>query len=166
VSVSASDNVGVTKVDFYKDDTLFATDTTSPYEFSWDTIAVANGYHTMVAKAYDSAGNVGTSSTITVTVSNIVDSILPVVTILSPTNGATVSGTVTISASATDNVKVTFMEVYIDGIQKTSSTASSITTTWSTKLKKVTPGLHTITVKAYDASGNIGSSSSSVTVVK
>src|ERR1051326_4303117 len=70
VSASASDNVGVTKVEFYLDGVLQTTDTTSPYSWSWVTTGTANGSHTLQSKAYDAAGNVGSSTTITVTVSN------------------------------------------------------------------------------------------------
>jgi len=70
VTASASDNVGVTKVEFYLDGALKSTDTTSPYAWTWDSTTAANGSHTLVSKAYDAAGNVGTSATITVTVSN------------------------------------------------------------------------------------------------
>jgi len=70
VSASASDNVGVTKVEFYLDGALQSTDTTSPYSWSWATTGAANGSHSLVSKAYDAAGNVGTSATVTVTVSN------------------------------------------------------------------------------------------------
>jgi hypothetical protein len=38
--------------------------------FSYDTTKVANGSHTIVSKAFDAAGNEGTSATVTVTVSN------------------------------------------------------------------------------------------------
>ncbi|HVT60788.1 MAG TPA: Ig-like domain-containing protein [Thermoanaerobaculia bacterium] len=70
VTASASDNVGVVKVEFYIDSTLSSTTTTSPYSFSWNTTAVANGSHTIFSKAYDAANNVGTSATVTVTVNN------------------------------------------------------------------------------------------------
>ena len=70
VTASASDNVGVTKVEFYLDGALKSTDTTSPYAWTWDSTTAANGSHTLVSKAYDAVGNVGTSATITVTVSN------------------------------------------------------------------------------------------------
>jgi hypothetical protein len=70
VSASASDNVGVVKVEFYIDSVLSSTVTTSPYNFSWNTTTVANGSHTIFSKAYDAANNVGTSATVTVTVSN------------------------------------------------------------------------------------------------
>lgn len=62
MSVNASDEVGgsgMSKVDFYVDGALNATDTTSPYSFSWNTTGVASGNHTLTANAYDNAGNVG-----------------------------------------------------------------------------------------------------------
>lgn len=70
ISASASDDVGVTKVEFYVDGALSSTDTTSPYGASWTTTAVANGSHALTAKAYDAAGNVGTSAAVIVTVDN------------------------------------------------------------------------------------------------
>lgn len=72
VTASASDNVGVTKVEFYLDGLLQSTDTTSPYAWSWSTTSASNGSHSVLAKGYDAAGNVGTSPTVTVTVSNVV----------------------------------------------------------------------------------------------
>ena len=70
VSVSAADNVAVTEVELYVDGEPHATDLTSPYLFSWDTTKETNVSHTLAAKAYDAAGNVGTSTTVTVTVDN------------------------------------------------------------------------------------------------
>ncbi|KKK95265.1 hypothetical protein LCGC14_2674570, partial [marine sediment metagenome] len=70
VTASASDNAGVTKVEFRLDDGLKRTDTVSPYTYSWDTKTVSNGSHTLQARAYDAAGNIGTSTTVTVTVTN------------------------------------------------------------------------------------------------
>jgi hypothetical protein len=70
VSANASDNVGVTKVDFYAGSTLIGSDTTSPYSISWDTTTVASSTYTLTSKAYDAAGNVGTSAGVSVTVSN------------------------------------------------------------------------------------------------
>ncbi|NHJ86068.1 MAG: hypothetical protein FK734_11445, partial [Asgard group archaeon] len=70
ISASASDNVGVSYVAFYIDSTLVGTDTTSSYTYSWDTTAYTDASHTIYARAYDAAGNYGTSTTITVTVDN------------------------------------------------------------------------------------------------
>ncbi len=71
VSASASDNSGtVSLVELYVDGTLKASDTASPWSFSWDTRTGANGSHTLTARAYDPSGNVGTSAGVAVTVSN------------------------------------------------------------------------------------------------
>jgi alpha-tubulin suppressor-like RCC1 family protein len=68
ISASASDNIGVTKVEFYTDGVLLATDTTSPYSVSWDTKPVTAGSHSLYVRAYDAAGNNSTTAPITVTV--------------------------------------------------------------------------------------------------
>jgi flagellar hook assembly protein FlgD len=70
VTANASDNVGVTRVEFWLDGALKSTDTTSPYAWSWDTTTATNASHALVAKAYDAANNIGTSATVSVTVSN------------------------------------------------------------------------------------------------
>lgn len=71
VNATASDNVGVTQIQLFIDGTQVASNTSSnSLSFNWGTPTVANGSHTIVAKAFDAAGNVGTSSTVTVTVSN------------------------------------------------------------------------------------------------
>ena len=69
-SATASDNVGVTKVEFYVDGVLKGTDTTSPYSMTLDSTTLANGSHTLTAKAYDAAGNVGTSTAVSFSTSN------------------------------------------------------------------------------------------------
>jgi len=70
ITASATDDVGVTKVEFYVESALKSTDTSSPYFYNWDTTTVSNGSPSLLAKAYDAAGNVGTSSTVSVTVNN------------------------------------------------------------------------------------------------
>lgn len=89
------------------------------------------------------------------------DTTLPVVKISSPQDGSVVSGRVSITANATDNTGVTKIEVYIDGALKTSTTSSSVASTWNTR--KASRGIHSITVKAYDAAGNIGQTTIYVT---
>ncbi|HET7825303.1 MAG TPA: S8 family serine peptidase [Anaeromyxobacter sp.] len=70
IAASASDDVGVTRVEIYVDGALLATDAAAPYTASWDTTTATNASHTLTSKAYDAAGNVGTSAAVTVTVSN------------------------------------------------------------------------------------------------
>ncbi|HSB03852.1 MAG TPA: Ig-like domain-containing protein, partial [Thermodesulfobacteriota bacterium] len=71
VTASASDNVGVTGVQFKLDGVNLGTeDTTSPYSVSWNTATASNGSHTLTAVARDAAGNTTTATAVTVTVSN------------------------------------------------------------------------------------------------
>jgi Big-like domain-containing protein/lectin family protein/HYDIN/CFA65/VesB family protein/centrosomal CEP192-like protein/putative pyrroloquinoline-quinone-binding quinoprotein len=71
VAASASDNKGVASVQFYLDGApLGGPLTAAPYQLTWNTTAVANGNHTLAAAALDATGNVGTSGSITITVSN------------------------------------------------------------------------------------------------
>jgi hypothetical protein len=70
VVINASDNVAVTRVEIYLDGVLLATDISKPYGIAWDTTTVSNGSHTLQTRAYDAAGNAGSSPENTVTVSN------------------------------------------------------------------------------------------------
>lgn len=70
VSANASDNIGVTKVEFYAGASLIGTDTTSPYSITWNTLTVSNGNYTLTSKAYDAANNTATSAGVAVTVNN------------------------------------------------------------------------------------------------
>jgi subtilisin family serine protease len=100
VGVSASDNVGVARVDLYVDGVLQASDTLAPYTFAWNTTALANGFHTLTAKAVDAAGNVGTSATRTVDVENI-NTTPPTITSTSPLPGGTVAAAYSTTLQAT-----------------------------------------------------------------
>jgi leucyl aminopeptidase len=70
ISADASDNVSVSRVEFWVDGVLKGTDSSAPYSYSWDTGAVVNGSHTLMARAVDSSNNMGTSTNVVVTVSN------------------------------------------------------------------------------------------------
>jgi hypothetical protein len=71
VTATASDNVGVSGVQFRLDGAdLNTEDTSSPYSTSWSTGAVPNGPHTLTAIARDAVGNRTTATTVNVTVTN------------------------------------------------------------------------------------------------
>ena len=117
VSASATDNVAVARVDFLVDGAVASSDTTSPHSFAWDTRTVSNGPHSLSAKAYDPAGNVGASAAIAVTVNNLV--LVPICKVQrfrSPRRKRrTVSATATVTAGANDNVGVTKVDFLVDG---------------------------------------------------
>ena len=87
------------------------------------------------------------------------DTTPPVVTISSPLNGATVSGTVTVSAQATDNVAVEYLEIsywnqYLGQqvILGSVSNAGTLSVNWNTS--GLTPAAYALRAYAYDTLGN------------
>ncbi len=164
VSVSATDNVGVTKVDLYIDGVFYATTSVGPYSFYWDTTKYVGGSHYITAKAYDAAGNTKTTGQLFVTISNPVsDTTTPTIAVTTPASGATLSGTTTVSATGSDNIGVTSSEIYIDGLLRASSTSGSVSLAWDTTAE--TNGNHTLVSKAYDAAGNVGTSATTTVTV-
>ena len=160
VQVSASDNVGVTKIELYVDNVLADISSQVPLSFAWDTTGLANGLHTLHSLAYDSAGNTGASSDVSLDVENNVavstDTIPPTAQIMSPANGSIVGRKLKVSTSTSDNVGVVRVELYLDSTLAVSSTTSSPQFNLSTA--KWLRGTHTLQVLAYDAAGNAGSS--------
>jgi hypothetical protein len=71
-NATAADNVGVTNVEFYVDGVLKGSDASSPYSATLDSHTLADGTHTLTAKAYDAAGLSTTSSAVAFTVNNVV----------------------------------------------------------------------------------------------
>ncbi|MDC0712555.1 PHB depolymerase family esterase [Stigmatella sp. ncwal1] len=169
VTANASDNTGVSKVEFFIDNVPVGSDTTTPYAYSWNSATATSGTHVLTAKASDAAGNVTTSSAVTVTVTGgVSDTTPPTVSLTSPNAGASVTGTVSVTASASDNTGVTRVDFFIDGALVGQGVPSQPTGTyaytWNTA--SASAGSHSLQARAYDAAGNTASSSSvTVTVV-
>ena len=164
LTASASDNVGVTSVWFTLDgSTVGAEDSTAPYSVSWNSTTATNGSHVLRAMARDAAGNTGSSTTITVTVSNTApDTTAPTVSVTAPAGGTTVSGSVTLTASASDNVGVSGVRFTVDGQNVgTEDTTAPYSVAWNTAT--ATNGSHTVRAVARDAAGN-ATTSSAITV--
>jgi glucose/arabinose dehydrogenase len=62
ITATASDNVGVTRVDFLVNGALQCSDTTAPYSCVWRVPGAANKTHQLQARAFDAAGNSATAS--------------------------------------------------------------------------------------------------------
>ncbi len=84
------------------------------------------------------------------------DTVPPTVSISSPINGAKVSGTVALSATASDASGISKVEFYTDGKLLASDISSPYTAKWNINGKGITLGNHTISVKAFDKAGNVG----------
>ncbi len=158
VNANATDNVGVAGVQFLLDgNNLGAEDITAPYSVSWNTTAISNGDHSLTARARDAAGNVTTSSAITVNVNNIIDIESPTVSIASPPPGGTVAGTINVNANAADNVGVVGVQFLLNGASLgAEDLAAPYTISWVTTT--VANGNYTLSARARDAAGNIATS--------
>ncbi|MGC3999502.1 MAG: Ig-like domain-containing protein [Anaeromyxobacter sp.] len=164
VTATASDNVGVTKVEFYAGAALLGTATASPWTITWTTTGDANGTYSLTAKAYDAAGNSAVSAARSVTVSNTTpDTTNPTVALSAPAAGAILTGAVTVSATASDNKGVTKVEFYAGTTLIGTATASPYSLSWNTA--GIANGTYALTAKAYDAAANNATSAArSVTV--
>jgi hypothetical protein len=69
VAATASDSVGVERVEFYADGSLVGIDSSAPYSGSWDATSQSEGtWHSLSCIAYDAAENKGYSDTIAVVI--------------------------------------------------------------------------------------------------
>lgn len=173
IRVSANDTNGIQKVEFYVNNVKKGEDLEEPFTYDWNTATLAYGStHTIFAKAYDKAGNIATSNSITVTIG---DNLPPLITITSPPNNSYVSGYVNIFASVIDKVMgenskiiekgpsgVSYVEFFIDNVSVKNFISGPYTYTWNTF--NYADGIHNIKVEATDNVGNTASTSIQVTV--
>jgi hypothetical protein len=162
VQGSATDNVGVTSIQFSVDGTVVTSGVSSPFSFALNTVNYSNASHTLTVTASDAAGNVASTS-VSVNVSNGTTGTNnpPLVSIVSPAAGATVpSGNVQITATACSSIAISQVSIYVDGALKCTDTTAPYTCNWNTK--KAAKGAHTLKATAWDASGNSASASETV----
>jgi len=127
---------------------------TPPAVFYWHTTGVSDGTHTVSATAFDHNGNNLGSSTSTVTVANG-----NAVSLSSPANGSTVSGTVTIGV--VKGPSAMWANLYINGEYQSSTPPADFV--WNTTA--MPDGQYQVSATAFDKnSNNIGSAQSTVTV--
>ena len=62
ITANANDNIGVTRVEFLVNGALQCTDTAAPYSCVWHVPAAMNKTYQLQARAFDLAGNSGTST--------------------------------------------------------------------------------------------------------
>lgn len=160
MNANASDNVAVTKVEFYNGTTLLTTDTASPYSYAWNTTGQTAGSKSLTARAYDAAGNNQTSAAVTInlTTPTPADTTAPTVSLTAPAanSSVTVGSTVNMTANAADNVAVTRVEFYNGTTLLGSDATSPYSYAWNTTGQ--TTGSKSLTAKAFDAAGNTRSS--------
>ncbi len=153
-AVAADSDDAVTRVEFFDGSTAIGDDTSSPYGIAWTPSAA--GAHSLTARATDSRGAATTSSAVVVTVAPPAgaDTTAPTATLTAPVGlAANLNGTVTLAASAADDVGVAAVEFQIDGaLLGTADTAAPYTATVDTAAYP--SGQHVLRARALDAAGN------------
>ncbi len=160
LAADASDNVGVTRVDFLVDGDVVGSDDTAPYTFTWDSSA-AGVSATITAQAFDAADNSTVSGARLVTVFHP-DVTPPSVALTAPADGATVTGMVTLSADATDTGGVDHVDFLVDGDVIGSDTSAPYSVDWDSS---AAGGTATIVATAFDAAHNSTDSASRTVTV-
>jgi subtilisin family serine protease len=172
VVAEATDDEGVTQVEFsyQADGGTFPigtdTDGSDGWSVAWDTTSVSDGGYGLTAAATDTSGQTGSDS-----ISVTVDNTAPFVSITSPSDGESVSGTIEVSATASDESPaaiptsgVTQVEFFVDeasiGVDADGSDGWSVA--WDTTT--VDTGSHTVAATATDGARNTASDSVTVTV--
>ena len=161
VSITATDNIGVTRVELNLDGVLLATNAIIPYKFTVDTKNLINGSHIFTAKAYDAAGNVA-QSMITVQINN--DKTAPTITAFTVPATSNALIVPVSSFTASDNIQV---NGYI--ITESSTAPLATATGWASaaplSYTAATAGEHTLYAWARDAAGNVSVSKSATVTV-
>lgn len=148
IEAAATDDVHLERVEFLRNGVVFATDSSAPYAAIWDTSMAAAGSHTLTARAIDGAGNVATHA---VSVA-IVDTTPPTVSLTSPTPGATITGTPTLLATASDDRAVNRVEFFVGTTLIGSDATAPYSVLWNSST--VSNGSQALRATAYDAAGN------------
>jgi chitodextrinase len=161
---ASTDNVGVTGYDVHRNNNKIASTngSTTTYADSGLNPSTEYSYH---VTAKDAAGNTSpSSSTLPVTTNVAPDTTPPTVSLTSPSNGALVTGTISVTATATDNTGVSKVEFLLNGNVVHSDTTSPYSYTWNTT--NVGDGNHTLRARAFDAAGNTAQTSNATVTVK
>lgn len=173
ITATASDNVGIARVEFYLGDQLVFTSYSPPYQFSLDTLRYANQSYEIKAKAFDLSGlsYVANRST---GIFNLVDQTTPKVTITSPGSWATVSGEVPVEVSVSDDDALDFGYFWVGtnlqapyaswliGGSKPFPKQAATTIKWNTL--GASNGAVRIAWEIHDKQGNVGWGTRDVTV--
>jgi hypothetical protein len=150
VTLKATDNVAVGSTYYTTDGSEPSASNGTLYGGAFSVAATS----TVTYRSLDTSGNWETPHSQLIQV----DSQAPTAKITAPANGATVTGTVAILAEATDNVSVTSVRFFQDGVSLGSKTSPTVTGgstyRWNWETAAVSKGTHTLTAVTTDQAGN------------
>lgn len=126
LSASPSDNVGVARVEFLRGAQKIGEVTAAPWQFVTPTFVSADiGTVSYTARAVDTANNAASSAAVSVLVSAPVpDTAPPVVSLTASATSALVGQSLTLSATANDNVGITRVDFLKNGVKFAEDTSA------------------------------------------
>ncbi len=151
ITGTASDNVGVAKVEVFFNNTWHLATGTTNWSYDWDTKPFANGtYYGLAVRATDTSGN-GTPAAVTVSIKNAA-SAAPTVSITSPATNSTLGGVTKITGTASADV-TRFALVVSGNNTPLFSLGVKGTTYWTSALNSISlpPGNYTLAMTAYNS---------------
>ncbi len=152
----STDNVGVKGYYVYLNDVALTTTTATSFQHTGLTPGITYNYR---VSAYDAVPNhsAWTATPVTVLTQLPPDATPPTVSVTSPAAGSSVTGTITVSATASDNRGVAGVQFKYNGINLgTEVTAAPYLVSADTRT--VPNGWYTLTAVARDAAGNLTTS--------
>ncbi len=148
IEVEAGDDNGINRVEFWIDGDRGYTDDSSPYTYMWDTTGSPDKDGIEIRAVVYDTNEQSEEDSVTVDVEN---DTFPTVSIVSPSDGETVSGTITIRVDAEDDVGITRVDLYIDDAFMESDATQPYSFVLDTNA--LPNGSHFIKVKALDTDG-------------
>src|SRR5262245_738756 len=156
---ASTDNVAVAGYRIYRDGAFLRSSSMIPLQDSGLTASTTSSY---AVSAYDAAGNESAQSTSASATTPAPDTTPPSAAMTAPTSGSTVSGTIPVSATATDNVAVADVDFLLDGVSIGVDSTLPYSVQWNTTT--TSNGLHSLSARARDTAGNFGVTSGVVSV--
>jgi len=147
----------VASVEYLLDRKPLDTVDQAPFSYRWDTSGVALGEHTLAVTVRDQAGNEAQTA-VRLRVVPLLE-----VEVLSPLEGAGVSGQVAVEPSITAFHQVASVEYLLDG--KSLATVDQAPFSYQWNLAGVTAGQHTLVLRVHDSEGNTAEAVRRVRVV-
>ena len=158
IQTEVYDNIGISQVQFYINDSLTFIDDENPFEYEWNTLLFSEDEEHIITIIVSDFDNNNFENGLSVTVNNNPfpdnDNIYPYASILNPVSGQTISDTISVTGFAMDNYQVTQVQFLINNEIVSTLNDTPYTFQWNT-VELINNSEHVLIMTAEDQAGNI-----------
>jgi len=158
IQTEVYDNIGISTVQFYINDSLMFIDDENPFEYEWNTLLFSEDEEHIITIIVSDFDNNNFENGLSVTVNNNPfpdnDNIYPYASILNPVSGQTISDTISVTGFAMDNYQVTQVQFLINNEIVSTLNDTPYTFQWNT-VELINNSEHVLIMTAEDQAGNI-----------